>query len=59
MRHRSAPWRDGPWDLACRITAKEAGGAVPEFTVDGVVIYSDMFGKPAIVARLCKMRDTA
>jgi histidinol-phosphatase len=56
-------YHDAAWDLAaCRITTEEAGGAhrvVRRFTGDGVLIESVVFGKPAVVARLCELLETA
>lgn len=50
-------YHDTPWDLAAaQITVEEAGGVyrvVRQFAVDGVPIYSAVFGKPAVVERLC------
>lgn len=54
-------YHDTPWDLAgSRITVEEAGGVyqvVRHFMVDGVPIYSAVFGKPSVVARLCALLD--
>ena len=54
-------YHDSTWDLAaCQITTEEAGGAfrvIREFTIDGVMIRSVVFGKPAVVARLCELLD--
>lgn len=50
-------YHDTPWDLAAsQITVEEAGGVyrvVRSFVVDGVPIYSAVFGKPTVVERLC------
>lgn len=50
-------YHDTPWDLAAaQITAEEAGGVyrvVRNFVVDGIPIYSAVFGKPEVVERLC------
>ena len=52
-------YHDTPWDLAAaQITAEEAGGAyrvVRQFVVDGVPIYSAVFGKPSVVERVCAL----
>jgi histidinol-phosphatase len=56
-------FHDAVWDLAaCRITTEEAGGAyrvVREFAIDGASIQSVVLGKPAVVAHLCQLLDTA
>jgi fructose-1,6-bisphosphatase/inositol monophosphatase family enzyme len=55
-------YHDTPWDLAAaQITAEEAGGVyrvVRSFVVDGLPIYSAVFGKPEVVERLCAIVGT-
>lgn len=55
-------YHDTPWDLAAaQITAEEAGGVyrvVRNFVVDGLPIYSALFGKPEVIERLCTIVGT-
>lgn len=54
-------YHDTAWDLAAaRILTEEAGGTytvVRNFVVDGVPIYSAVFGKPSVVERLRGLLD--
>jgi len=56
-------YQDTPWDIAaCRLTTEEAGGVfrvVRQFMVEGTPIYSTVFGKRAVVERLCALLGTA
>lgn len=54
-------YHDTPWDLAsAQILAEEAGGVyrvVRHFVVNGVPIYSAVFGKPNLVEQICALLD--